>query len=308
MSEKFKTSIGGQALIEGVMMQGPDKMGMAVRKPNGEIHTETWEGVKQTWYRKVPFLRGVVAMVTSMITGYKCLMRSAEISGMDDDDMEPSKFEKWLSDKLGANIMTVVAVLALIMGLGLAMLLFVIIPTSLGGLVYRFYPAVFLRSIVEGISKIVIFIAYLVVVSKTPEIKRVFQYHGGEHKSIACYEAGLELTVDNVRKMSRFHPRCGTSFILNVLIISILVFTVVSVNGTFIRILLKLLLMPVIVGLAYEINRYIGRNDNAFTRAIRKPGLLLQRVTTSEPDDSQMEVAITALKLVLPEVEGSDRW
>lgn len=308
MQEKFKTSIGGQALIEGVMMRGPETTAMAVRKPDNDIHVEQWDTGTQKWYSKIPFVRGIFNMITSLVLGYKTLMRSAEIAGFEDEDDEPSKFEIWLSEKLGANIMTVVAVVAVILGAGLAMLLFVVLPTSIAGFVNRLYPSAMLRSFLEGVIKIGIFIGYLALVSQMEDIRRVFQYHGAEHKTIAAYEAGLELTVENTRPMTRFHPRCGTSFLLIVLVISIIVFWQVTVSNTLVRILLKLVLLPVVVGISYEIIRIAGKYDNPLTRIISVPGMWLQRLTTKEPDDSMLEVAIASMLPVIPQKQGLDEW
>lgn len=304
MKEKFKTSIGGQALIEGIMMRGPQKTAMAVRKPDQSIHLEEWETAAPKWYNKVPFLRGIFNMVSSLMIGYKCLMRSAEIAGMEEE--EPSKFENWLAEKLGIDIMTIVAVIAVIFGAALAILLFVIVPTGLAGIIHSFFPSNLLRSVVEGVLKIGIFVLYLALVSNMPEIKRVFQYHGAEHKTIACYEAEEPLTPENIKPCTRFHPRCGTSFMLIVLVISIILFTIVRVDHIVLRMLLKILLLPVVVGISYEIIRYAGGHDNALTRVISKPGLWLQRLTTKEPDVSQIEVAIKAMEAVIPEEKGLD--
>ncbi|WRS26897.1 DUF1385 domain-containing protein [Oscillospiraceae bacterium MB08-C2-2] len=303
----FKTSIGGQALIEGVMMRGPEASAMAVRLPDGEIDVEvTPNQTGQKWYKKAPFIRGGFNMIDSLIFGYNCLMKSASKSGMEEE--EPSKFETWLSKVFGTSINNIVAVFALILGGALAIGLFMVLPAVITGLFRAFLPTPFTRSLVEGIIKIALFLTYLAVVSKMPDIYRVFQYHGAEHKTIACYEAGLELTVENARVQTRFHPRCGTSFLLIVMVISILLFSVVTWSSIAMRILLKLLLLPVVVGISYEIIKFAGRHDNPFTRAISAPGLWLQRLTTNEPDDSQLEVAIASVLPVLPKEEGSDRW
>lgn len=305
--EKFKTTIGGQALIEGVMMRGPEVSAMAVRKPDDDIYVETWSTGGSKWYTKIPFVRGIFNMVSSLILGYKTLMRSAEIAG-EDEDMEPSKFETWVSKRFNKDIMTVVAVFAGVVGIALALLLFAVLPTLLAGLFKQWLGAGVLRSLVEGVIKIAIFIAYLALVSLMPDIRRVFQYHGAEHKTIACYEAEQELTVENIRPQTRFHPRCGTSFLLIVLVISILVFSVLTVNNSMLRVLLKVLLLPVVVGISYEIIRLAGRYDNVVTRAVSAPGLWLQRLTTLEPDDSQIEVAIASMVPVIPGEKGSDVW
>jgi len=304
----FKTSIGGQALIEGVMMRGPAKSAMAVRAPGGDIEVEAWDhsGASRKWYRKAPFVRGVFNMADSLVTGYKCLMKSAEKAGMDEE--EPSKFELWLADKMGKSITSVVSVIAVVLGAGIAIGLFMALPAFLVGLLGELVKSRLMKSLLEGAVKISIFVLYLALVSRMNEIKRVFQYHGAEHKTIACYEAGEELIVENVRAKTRFHPRCGTSFLLIVLVISILTFSVVTWSSVLIRILLKILLLPVVVGISYEIIKYAGRHDNPLTRAISAPGLWLQRLTTGEPDDEQVQVAIASMLPVLPEDAASSSW
>ena len=304
----FKTSIGGQALIEGVMMRGPTKSAMAVRAPGGDIEVEAWDhsGASRKWYRKAPFVRGVFNMADSLVTGYKCLMKSAEKAGMDEE--EPSKFELWLADKMGKSITSVVSVIAVVLGAGIAIGLFMALPAFLVGLLGELVKSRLMKSLLEGAVKISIFVLYLALVSRMNEIKRVFQYHGAEHKTIACYEAGEELIVENVRAKTRFHPRCGTSFLLIVLVISILTFSVVTWSSVLIRILLKILLLPVVVGISYEIIKYAGRHDNPLTRAISAPGLWLQRLTTGEPDDEQIQVAIASMLPVLPEDAAAASW
>ena len=310
--EKMKTSIGGQAVIEGVMMRGPEKTAMAVRQPNGEIAVEVWEGSSHTaWYKKTPFVRGIFNFIDMMKLGYQCLMKSAELSGSDMMEEEPSKWEKKLQDIFGDKLMNVIAGIGMVLGVGIALALFMALPTALskginvlaGGAI----PNMGL-SLLEGGLKIAIFIAYLSLVRKMPEMKRMFSYHGAEHKTIACYEAKEELTVENIRQYTRFHPRCGTSFLLIVLIISILVFSVVTWQNGLVRIALKILLLPVVVGIAYEIIKLAGRYDNAVTRLISAPGLCLQRLTTNEPDDSMIETAIASIKPVIPKQEGADKW
>ena len=295
LSELKKTSIGGQALIEGVMMRGPHISAMAVRKPDQTIHLKTWDTGGKKWYHHVPLLRGVLNFITMLVVGYRCLMESAEIAGMADAEEEPSKLEKWLADHLG-NHMTLVfnivtGVLAVIICLGLFMLLPASIVKFLGT---RLQPPTF--------------ILYLFLVTRMKEIQRVFQYHGAEHKTIACYEAGEELTPENARKHTRFHPRCGTSFLLIVLVISIFVFSVLSWDNIWMRVVLKLVLLPVVVGVAYEIIKLAGRYSNPFTRMISAPGLWLQRLTTFEPDDTMLEIAIAAMKPCIPENPKDDLY
>ena len=253
--EKFKSKIGGQAVIEGVMMRGIDKASMANRLPDGTIDLETWPikgGKNVAWFRKVPFVRGIFNFVVSMIDGYKCLMRSAD-KQMDDDDEEPSKFEKWLEDKLGDKIMPIVSVISVVLGLGIAILLFMMLPTWLIKLLSKIAePPTVVKNIIEGLLKIAIFVGYTALTGLTKDMRRLYEYHGAEHKTIACYEHEQELTVENVQKQCRFHPRCGTSFIFLVLFISIFVNTVFRVTwgSTLVRVLYKLLLLPVVTGIA----------------------------------------------------------
>lgn len=304
-----KSKIGGQALIEGVMMRGLDKVAMAVRVPSGEIDLEEWELKKAPAISKIPFLRGMYNIVDSLMTGYKCLSKSAEKSGIDEDeDYEPSKFEKWLEKKLGDKLMGVVTIVGTALGAILAIGLFMFVPTLLVKLLDSVFPLYGFKAIIEGVIKIVVFIAYLALVSKMKMIKRVFEYHGAEHKTIFCYENELPLTVENVKKQIRFHPRCGTSFLFIVLILGILIFSVVTWNSILIRTLLKVALLPVVVGISYELIKIAGRYDNVFTRIISFPGIKLQHLTTKEPDDSQIEVAIAAMSAVIPENREDDKW
>ena len=305
--KSFKTSIGGQALIEGVMMRGPQKIAMAVRKPDGDLQVDVWDAPKKTVWNRIPIVRGVVNMVVSLMDGYKCLMKSAEISTQGLEEEEPSRFEKWLDEKLGDKMTKVVSVISAVLGFGVAILLLTFLPAFLGGLLKGVLPRWGL-SLFEGLLKIALFIGYLALVSLMPDMKRMFQYHGAEHKTIFCYEAGLELTVENVRKQRRFHPRCGTSFLIIALVLSILVFSVVTWSSPLIRTLLKLALTPLVVGIAYELIKLAGRYDNLFTRIISFPGLQLQHLTTREPDDSMIEAAIASMKPVVPETKGEDQW
>ena len=323
--EKFKTMIGGQALIEGIMMRGPKKDAIVIRGKDGltvELSDRKIppEGSWKNW----PFFRGVFGFFDAQVTGVKALMRSADLAPEEMQE-EPSKFDLWLEKKLGnEKFQQVVIGLAVAMGMGLSILLFFLLPMIIGGFFDRWLTSMMAVNLVEGIIRMIIFMTYMVLVSRMNEMKRVFSYHGAEHKTIRCYEAGLPLTVENVRSMTRLHPRCGTSFLLVVMVISILVFSVASsgllalipaleaIRGSFLyrllMIIFKLLLLPVVVGITYEINRWCGRNDNALTRAMSAPGMWLQNFTTNEPDDSMIEVAIKAVEAVLPEEEGSDRW
>lgn len=307
MKKQFKTTIGGQAVLEGVMMKGVEESALAVRKPDGTVYLETWKNKSGRWYNKTPFIRGVVNFVSQLVSGYKCLMKSAEISTEGLEEENPSKFDQWLEEKFGDKLVKIVGVVSMILGIGIAMLLFMYLPALLTSLVKSFMP-VWSLSLIEGLIKIALFISYMAATSLMPDMKRLYQYHGAEHKTIACYEAGEELTVENIRKHCRFHPRCGTSFIFLVLFIGILVFSLVTWSNALLRSILKLALMPVVVSIAYEIIRIAGRHDNLFTRIISWPGLKIQHLTTKEPEDDQIEVAVTAMTQVLPKVKGEDKW
>lgn len=308
MANKKKTSIGGQALIEGIMMRGPVLTSMATRMPDGSIDVETWnthKGSKTPWTRKTPFIRGIFNMVDSMVVGYHCLMKSAEKAGVEE---EPTKFDKWLEKKLGHNIMKVLGGFAAVLGVALAAVLFIFIPTGLSSLLKPLIGTGVGLSLIEGLIKVIILVGYMWLCSRMKDIRRVFEYHGAEHKSIACYEAGLPLTVENVRPQRRLHPRCGTSFLFLVVFISIIIGSFISWDNPAIRMLLKLLLIPVVVGISYELIKLAGRSDGIFTRIISAPGMWLQHITTCEPDDGQIECAIAALTAVIPEDENADRW
>lgn len=323
--EKFRTMIGGQALIEGIMMRGPDKDAVVVRTAEGmKIEVKDRKLSPSGSFKRWPFFRGIFTFFDSQITGVKALMRSADLAPEEDQE-EPSKFDKWLEKKLGnEKFQKVIVGLAVAMGLGLSIGLFFLLPMILASVFDRWIRTTLGINLLEGLIRMIIFLSYMILISRMSEMKRVFSYHGAEHKTIRCYEAGLPLTVENIRGMSRFHPRCGTSFLLVVMVISILVFSIASslllavfpglnaIRGTFgyrlLMIVFKLLLLPLVVGVTYEINRWAGRHDNGFTRVITKPGMLMQHFTTNEPDDSMIEVGIAAVKAVLPEKEGSDRW
>ncbi len=291
------------------MMRGPILSSMATRMPDGSIDVETWNTYKDKkihWTRKAPFIRGIFNMVDSMVVGYGCLMKSAEKAGVEDE--EPSKFDRWLEQKLGDNMMKVLGTVAVVLGVGLAAVLFVLIPTGLSSLFKPVIGTGIGLSLIEGLIKVIILVGYMWLCSRMAEIHRVFEYHGAEHKSIACYEAGLPLTVENVRPQRRFHPRCGTSFLFLVVFISIIVGSFISWKNALLRMLIKLLLIPVVVGISYELIKLAGRSDGLFTRIISAPGLWLQHITTCEPDDGQIECAIAALTAVIPEDENADRW
>jgi len=323
--EQFKTMIGGQALIEGIMMRGPEKDAIVVRSGEEltvEVSPRKINDPKS--FKSLPFFRGIFNFFDSQVVGVKALLRSADLAPEEYAE-EPSKLDIWLEKKLGnEKFQKAVVGIAVALGLGMSIGLFFLLPMIIGGLFDKWIPNTLTLNLVEGVIRMVIFMGYMLLVSQMKEMKRVFAYHGAEHKTIRCYEAGLPLTVENVRPMTRLHPRCGTSFLLVVMVISILVFSVASsalltavpvletIRGTFgyrlLMVVFKLLLLPIVVGITYEINRWCGRKDNGFTRMLSAPGMWMQNFTTNEPDDSMIEVAITAVQAVLPEKEGTDRW
>jgi uncharacterized protein YqhQ len=371
-----KTSIGGQALLEGIMMRGPKKSAMAVRRPDGEIviEVEDLKSANRKGFFKWPVVRGVVNFIDSMAVGYKATMRSAELSGLDEaiEEEEREKAAKKAAKeaakkakKLGitpeelaekeaaeapavaeevkeevteapetsapevkeekkdnSGVMTGVMVVALVLGLGLALLLFKVLPESIYELITWAFPSLegegywynLIRAAITGVVKIIIMVAYMASVTLMKDIRRTFMYHGAEHKTIFCYEQGLELTVENVRKQKRFHPRCGTSFLILMLLVSIVVNMFIPATLVDHKILnivartgIGLLTLPFIMGIGYELIRFAGRHDNLFTRIISAPGVWLQHITTKEPDDDMIECAIAAVKEVIPE-DGSDNW
>ena len=311
----FKTMCGGQALIEGIMMRGPKKQAIVVRKPDGElaVQVKDLKLVKDRYpILGWPFIRGVFSFCGAMYNGVTALMYSADFFPEEEEE-EPSKFEKWLVEKLGDEKATKFFItLAVVMGIGLSIGLFFLLPTLLGTLVTFLTDSMLVRNLAESILKMVIFVAYLALCSRMKDMRRVFSYHGAEHKTIFCYEAGLPLTVENVRKQSCHHPRCGTSFLFVVIFVSIMVSTVVfsiwPVHNALLRFVAHLIMLPAIVGISFEFNRYVGRHDGPITRILTAPGLWMQNFTTFEPDDSMIEVGIRALELVLPEKEGEDAW
>ena len=324
--EKFKTMIGGQALIEGIMMRGPEKDAIVVRTQDGLKLDVKPRNIRKKGFATWPFIRGAVNFFDSQVAGVKALMHSADLSPEGQEAEEnPSKFDVWLEKKLGSEkFRNAVIGFAVFMGLGMSILLFFMLPMIVSSFFDKLITNTVALNLLEGVVRMLIFLGYMLLVSRMNEMKRVFAYHGAEHKTIRCYEAGLPLTVENVKAQTRLHPRCGTSFLLVVMVISILVFSVASsallaaipwletIRGTFlfrlIMVAFKLLLLPVVVAVTYEINRWAGRHDNLFTRIISAPGMWMQNFTTNEPDDSMIEVGIEAVKAVLPEEEGADRW
>lgn len=323
--EQFKTMIGGQALIEGIMMRGPEKDAIVILGRDGiTVEVNPRKLPPKDSFKNWPFLRGMFSFFDAQVTGVKALMRSVDLAPEEYQE-EPSKFDAWLEEKLGnEKFQQAIIWIAVAMGMGLSVGLFFLLPMIIGSFFDRWIDSTVGLNLVEGIVRMCIFMAYMLLVSRMEDMRRVFAYHGAEHKTIRCYEAGLPLTVENVRKQTRLHPRCGTSFLLVVMIISILVFSVASsgllavfpaleaIRGTFgyrlLMIAFKLLLLPIVVGITYEINRWCGRNDNWLTRILSAPGMWMQNFTTNEPDDSMIEVGIAAVEAVLPDQEGADRW
>lgn len=320
-----KTTVGGQALIEGIMMKGVSVGAMAVRKKDGEIHTEQWELHEKKWYNKALFIRGCVNFVQTLMEGYSCLNKSADISGLGEDE-DQTKFDIWLEKHLGEKgalaVGSAIAGILVFLMVAAMVAVFFFLPSFLFTLLENAVNAdiSLWKAAFEGVVKLVLFVAYMAVVAQMGTMKRVYQYHGAEHKTIACYEAGKELNVENIRAMPRFHPRCGTSFIIITLLVSIIVYSVIPLNpaewwgienaalGALLRMLIKLPFLPVIVGISYELIRIAGRYVNIFTKIISAPGLWMQRITTKEPDDSQIEVAIAAVSPCLPKEGEDDNW
>ncbi len=352
-----KTSIGGQALIEGIMMRGPEYSAMAVRDPDGNIVLEKWE-TKAKFngkFFKLPIIRGVFNFIDSMSSGYKCLMRSAEIAGLEEEEPSKKKSEKTpkneaaeaeatekinISNTFEASeesksintdeksgkakndeiknsdsslFMNILMAISAVLGVLLAVGLFVVLPTFIYNMLSKVIPALhgnrFLQSLFEGILKIAIFLVYMLLVSRMKDIRRTFMYHGAEHKTIFCYEHGMPLTVENVRREKRFHPRCGTSFMVLMLIVGIVIGLFIPASiPTLLRSAIKLLLLPVTMGLGYELIKLAGRHDNLFTRIVSAPGMWFQRITTIEPEDDMIECAIKAFVEVLPEDEKKASW
>ena len=334
-----KTSIGGQALIEGVMMRGPQRTAMAVRHTSGEIRMEEWENPKNNRWAitKWPLIRGVFNFVDSMVFGMKCLMKSAEMSGLEDEledameettlpedatDEEKAAAEAAKEEKKAANkkkadaLMNVVMVVGMVLGVALSLVLFMWLPTVLFKALAPLVPSLtegtssyqVVRGIFEGMLRMLIFLGYMIVVAQMKDIRRTFMYHGAEHKSIFCYEKGLPLTVENVRKQKRFHPRCGTSFMILMLIVGIIISICLPITHTVWRTVVKIALLPLTVGIGYELIKLAGRHDNWFTRFISAPGVWVQHITTVEPDDDMIECAIKALEAVIPEDQEADKW
>lgn len=311
MPQTKRTTIGGQAIIEGIVMKGPKQSCTVVRKSDGElvVKTDPTPSPKAIW--KKPVFRGAYNLFTAMKDGLSAINYSASFFEDDEPDVPPTKFEVWLENKFGAaGIEKFILGLSTVLGIALPVALFMLLPSFLGGFVPETW-GVLARNVLEGIVRIVIFLIFMWSVSHMKDIRRTFEYHGAEHKTIFCYEAGLPLTTENVRVQGRFHPRCGTSFmfvlIIVMTIVSSIVFSLISITNPWLRMLSHLILLPLVVGISYEFNRWAGRSDGVVSRALRWPGLMIQRLTVFEPDDSMIEVAITAMEAVVPE-DGSDNW
>ena len=310
----FRTSIGGQALIEGILMRGPEKDSIVVRSPEGlVIKTTERKFIKDRYpILGVPVIRGAAAFLSSIVTGVKALMYSADF--FPEEETEPSKFDRWVEKHIPAEkLQPLIVGLTVVFSLGMSLALFLLLPTFLAGLADPYIDSALVHNLIEGVVKILIFLAYLILCSKQKDVRRVFQYHGAEHKTIFCYEAGLPLTVENARLQPKHHPRCGTSFLFVVIVVSILASTLVfsfvdNWKLLWVRIAVKLLMLIPLVGITYEFNRAVGSHDNKLTRILSAPGMWMQNFTTFEPDDSMLEVAIEALKQVLPAEEGKDQW
>ena len=308
----FRTTIGGQALIEGILMRGPEKDAIVVRAPEGLVTKVTKRKFIKDKFPILgwPIIRGMATFLSSIVTGVKALMFSADYFP-DDENAQPSKFDQWLEKHVPAEkLQSVLVAFSVVLSLGMTLVLFMLLPTFVAGLFHAKSAA--LHNLIEGVVKVLIFLAYLILCSKQKDVRRVFCYHGAEHKTIFCYEAGLPLTVENARIQPKHHPRCGTSFLFVVIIVSILVssivFPYINWQNIWVRIGVKLLLLVPVVGITYEFNRAVGAHDNKLTRILSAPGMWMQNFTTNEPDDSMLEVAIEAMKLVLPAEQGKDKW
>lgn len=306
----FRTSIGGQALIEGILMRGPKKQAIVCRTAEGLV--EKVEDVSTIRDRypilKLPLIRGCATFLESMVKGMQALTYSASLVPLEEQG-EPDKVDQWIENHFPEEkAQKLIIGVAVVMGIALAMFLFVFLPAFAVGLLKPLTKTYLLRNLSEGVCKVAILLLYMALVARMNDIHRLFAYHGAEHKTIFCYEHGKPLTVENVRTESRFHPRCGTSFLLVVVLVSILVNALVRVDNTFARVGWHLLLLPVVVGISYEINRWCGAHDNWLSAILSAPGKWLQRITTNEPDDSMIECAIRSMELVIPDQRGTDLW
>lgn len=306
-----KTSIGGQAVIEGVMMRGPESIAIAVRKMNKEIVVEKKEYIgfsKKYKVLNVPLVRGVIAFFESLVVGARTLIYSAEVFEIEEENEKGEVVNEPEKEAKTENVPMALIMLSVALALVFGVVLFVIAPNYIAGFLEKRIPNPIILNLIEGIIRILIFFLYIFAISKMKDIQRVFEYHGAEHKTIFCYESGKDLNVENVRGFTRLHPRCGTSFLLIVMVVSIIVFSFAGWNGIVSRIISRLLLLPLVAGLSYEIIKWAGRSESKLSCYVSKPGMWFQKLTTREPDDEQIEVAITALKNVLTEDKEADLW
>ena len=311
-----KTSIGGQALLEGLLMIGPEYMATAIRKTDGEIIVEKKPVKPKGKWSKIPIVRGAVNLFKQLIVGIKALMYSADFVDLDDGEKyEPSKFEKWLDRKFGDKVTDIAIYFSVILSICFSVGLFILLPNFIATIIEHFTPinkeafsGVVILNLVEGAIRIGLFIGYLALVSLMKEMRRVWEYHGAEHKTIHCYEHGDEITVENVRKYTTLHPRCGTALLFTIMVISILLFSFTGWYNVFINALIRILLVPIVAGISIELIKFMAKKENVLFRIVTAPGLFFQRFTTREPDDSQIEVAIAAFLEVLPSENVKDEW
>ncbi|TCO78779.1 DUF1385 domain-containing protein [Marinisporobacter balticus] len=304
------TSIGGQAVIEGIMMRGPKDIAIAVRKQDQEIviKKEAIKGMTKSIFTKIPIIRGSIALIDAMVMGVKSLTYSAEFFEEEEDTEEKGKFELWIEKNFGDKANDMLIYFSVFMALAVGIILFIISPTVAMNFLKGKITNAWALNAVEGIVRILLFVGYILLISRMKDIQRVFQYHGAEHKTIHCYESGLPLTVENAKTFPTLHPRCGTSFLVFVMIVSLILFSMVGWPNPLMRILSRFVLLPIVAGISYEVLKWAGKSQSKFVQMISYPGLLLQKLTTREPDDSQLEVAIAAMKNVLVEDKEADLW
>lgn len=312
-SGTYRSKIGGQALIDGIMMRGVEKSAMACRMPDGSIHREVWDtnpGKKKSVWKKIPIIRGCISFVQSILSGYRCMMKSAELTSdlEEDEEEETGRVTQWILDHFGDKLIHGATVVGTVLGVVLAIVLFMYLPSLAVMGLDQLVDLGYWKSVIEGVIKILILVGYLTLVGLIGEIKKTYRYHGAEHKTIFCLENGLPLTVENIRKQRRFHPRCGTSFLILVLLVSILVSSLVTWDTLWLRVVLKILVLPIIMGISFELIQFAGRHDNLLTKIISAPGLWLQRLTVLEPDDGMIECAIEAITPCIPEDREKDQW
>lgn len=311
MEEVRRTSIGGQALIEGVMMRGPKEVAIVVRRPDQQltVKKEKVEGIVSKYkLDKIPLLRGAIALIDSMVLGIRSLTYSAEMAEEELEEEEPDKLGRFMEKIFKDKANDVFLYFSVAVALMVSILVFFIVPTFVTSILRRYTERNIILNLSEGLLRMVMFLIYIVIISRMQDIQRVFQYHGAEHKSIYCYEHGEELTVENARKYTTLHPRCGTSFLFIVMFVSIIMFSMIGWPNPWVRVVTRLALLPVVAGISYEIIKIAGRSNSPIIKMINYPGLMLQKLTTLEPDDSQLEVALEALKNVLVENEEDSRW